>query len=377
MLRVPRALQARRLVSGMPRRIQASARRCSSMARADQASPRCIMFFASEVAAAVRLNPFKAPFEVLEEVWRRTCPEQYQAVADALSGAGVRVLPAEERAKELATTTGVGKILEAALDDVKKAKGSSAVSQLAKRVVSAVRDTELDQESQQELTKYATSALYTEYGRENEARAIRSYEQASDSTVRDSNVEFFHKPVGQVGRSPGMEVAVGGRVDGLTADRVVEVKNRIRGLKRRVPVYDVVQLQAYMYIVGRSAGELVERAKYTARGAPTLRTTVIRWDQEFWEQHVRQPLLAFAELVHYLASNPAAQRRLLAARSRDEKLEVMQDLEAEAIEEARREVEVVEEAKVDRGAEGVQGVGGGAAAEAAAAADGGLPGLGA
>jgi len=307
------------------------------------------MFFASEVAAAVRLNPFKAPFEVLEDVWRRTCPEQYQSVVDALSGTGVRVMPAEERARELAATTEVGKVLDAALSDVKRAKGSASVSKLAKQVTKAVQQTDLDKESQQELSRYAKSALFTEYGRANESRAIRNYEKASDSTVRDSNVEFFHRTVGQVGGSggagklPALDVAVGGRIDGLSGDRVVEVKNRIRGLKRRIPVYDVVQLQAYMYIVGRTAGELVERVKQRSRGEPTIRTTLIRWDDAFWEQHIRQPLLAFAELVHYLASNPAAQRKLLAARSRDEKQEVVHDLEAEALEESSARAMLEEE----------------------------------
>lgn len=50
----------------------------------------------------------------------------------------------------------------------------------------------------------------------------------------------------------GVRVVVGGRVDGLTDDTVIETKNRRDRLFGFVPEYERIQVQIYMFLTGRT-----------------------------------------------------------------------------------------------------------------------------
>lgn len=83
----------------------------------------------------------------------------------------------------------------------------------------------------------------------------------------------------------GSHFAVGGRVDGIRGDRVVEVKNRARRLFRRVPDYEYVQVQAYMQALTAS-GRPCSLTELTQRCGDDASTAEVERDDAFWEEEV-------------------------------------------------------------------------------------------
>ena len=121
-----------------------------------------------------------------------------------------------------------------------------------------------------------------------------------------------------VGETTAVEIVIGGRIDGWSKQHgLVEVKNRMRGLFNTVPMYERVQVHAYMYILGGAAlageggqvgvaGEenalshamLVQRLK---RDHAKSSTTKIEWDPELWRRSVVEPLLTHSRVMHRFA----------------------------------------------------------------------------
>jgi hypothetical protein len=102
----------------------------------------------------------------------------------------------------------------------------------------------------QKIKAQVRSLVYKHRGTANEARAISAYEQHYDCTVKLQNSIFYKTPVGLA--------IIGGRVDGLVGDRLVEVKCRQNRFFDTLPDYEYVQIQCYMKITGCTVCDVVQ-----------------------------------------------------------------------------------------------------------------------
>ena len=80
-----------------------------------------------------------------------------------------------------------------------------------------------------------------------------------------------------------------GCVDGIQDDSVVEHKQRRNRLFRAIPVYELPQLYAYMYLTGRRSARLVET--YQERQLEHI----VTWDESVWQRMVKKAEEAIAE----------------------------------------------------------------------------------
>ena len=125
---------------------------------------------------------------------------------------------------------------------------------------------------------------------------------------------------------------VGGKVDGIAGDdTVVEVKNRISGFKDPLPVYDIVQLQTYLFITKLRKGGLVEQFKYDKS---ETKSTIIEWDGDAWYQTIRPRVARFSNAFEAFLDDEVTQLRFLRARD-PEKEKIFEELLQEASSEFR------------------------------------------
>ena len=81
-----------------------------------------------------------------------------------------------------------------------------------------------------------------------------------DSTVSGNNAKWYYRKLGNTSRSD-MLYGVGGRIDGFSNGKLVEVKNRVRRIPDNLPRYDMIQIQTYLHILRLPQCVVMQRLK--------------------------------------------------------------------------------------------------------------------
>lgn len=138
-----------------------------------------------------------------------------------------------------------------------------------------------------EVAEAARSAMYTRHGTEQED-AVR---RASPRDIRlPANPRLFMVSARPLTTVLGSRVLVGGSNDGVASGRIVEIKTRQRGFLG-TPIYELVQIHAYMHISETREALLIESYQGEQR------EHVVRFDDVLWAD-VRRRVDAFlAELL--------------------------------------------------------------------------------
>lgn len=121
--------------------------------------------------------------------------------------------------------------------------------------------------------------------------------------VASGNAAFFRLPL----HSENHAYTLVGYVDGLTDHHVVEVKNRMRRLFTQIPLYEKVQMHAYMALTDRPACLWVQRYK------DSQESRMIDFDQDWWDATVLPALHAAVDRFHTIMQDEKEQRLLLSA----------------------------------------------------------------
>lgn len=192
---------------------------------------KSVILYASELAACIGRNKFKSPHDALLQIWSRMSPESY--------------------AKYVSTCDIV---MTSVAKDVMKMNPVST-DEIAS-LVARVKECEPCPNAVQSVK----SALYTKFGTAHEDFVAQKL--SSDMGIQIVKTNKFVKKLMFVDNDNGLQVYVGGRLDGMTGtDCVVEIKNRMNRLFNRVCDYEKLQISAYMHIMGVSNGIIVERHK--------------------------------------------------------------------------------------------------------------------
>jgi hypothetical protein len=235
-----------------------------------------VVIAASKLAAVAGLHPYKARADVFEEFVRRYAPAR----------ADPTYLSAEQTARK-------------ALDDL-PAEAQEVVAQAIHSARSAATAQEVmalvPSDVPAQVAELARSAMSTAYGTRSENAARVTYGTAHAQTVTKDDVytesrePWFTLPMPGVATG-SVEVFLGGMHDGITRRGdagepvIVEIKNRMRRFLG-APVYERIQVLAYMHIFGVRSAVLVESYKGALREHP------LEFDERLWED-VRQRTAGF------------------------------------------------------------------------------------
>jgi hypothetical protein len=131
------------------------------------------------------------------------------------------------------------------------------------------------------------SVVNKQRGTKNEPSAIEMYEAKTGTTVEDNNARFYMRNLGD----DGNPCYIGGYVDGLAKNKVIEVKCRRNQFFRWLPKYEKVQIMAYMHVVGRTECDLVQ--KYGGE----ISVSAHAFEPEYWNRVVENVKQMWVELV--------------------------------------------------------------------------------
>ncbi|CAM9180875.1 unnamed protein product, partial [Ectocarpus sp. 12 AP-2014] len=221
-----------------------------------------LCIYASELSACVGMNKYKSVEDAKMGVWRRWDTPSFREASE-------RNLIAPHKTDEemfASTTPSVQKLVSTAVSS----ETEKAATKIVERVIENVRVKDL-----KEVSDSVVTVVNCRRGTQNEHKGIASYENATRVKLHGKNLKFYKKCIGET--SAGTKVCVGGRVDGLTNDKVVEVKSRRSRLFKTLPIYEKVQVQAYMFLTDKPVAEVVQ--KYDGM----MRSDEHVADTEFWD----------------------------------------------------------------------------------------------
>jgi hypothetical protein len=137
-------------------------------------------------------------------------------------------------------------------------------------VDNVLNNQDLTVELKQDILATVQSELNKAQGAKQEASVLQTYEleQKTELTSKNTDFQVYHCD----------SYSIGGRTDGIHADRVVEVKTR-RNWFSKPPEYDLIQLRAYMHIFKKPLGILIEKQQFGDK----YRETVIEEDDVSWQ----------------------------------------------------------------------------------------------
>ena len=290
-----------------------------------------IVLFASEVSVICEFNPYRNIHDTFMDVWKRTAPAQILTVEKAIN---LKMKSKEQQIEKLIqaidTEGKISNLVKAAsssrsIYDVKKSvqraeaiipaiipkipaekpKGDSKKDPRNERIqelVASIGTINIEQE----IIKSVESKMNKGFGTNQEAVAIKRYEEKHKSSIKQRN-EKFHKRV--VANIDGCLVVVGGKVDGVKEDgTIVEVKNRMRRFFDPLPEYDIAQLQTYMFILNASKGELVEQLKGSSSD---IKNTIIDRDDQMWENVMKPRIVRFCSTLQQFMKDSDLQHKFI------------------------------------------------------------------
>ncbi|OQS00987.1 hypothetical protein ACHHYP_02039 [Achlya hypogyna] len=278
-----------------------------------------IVIYASEVAVICGVHPYRCISDVFFSTWKRTDKAHVQQLEAQLAPS----IPAtiEERVEKLIQDEPlVQELLDTpsqTTEDVKRVKTQ------VKEQIEALRNLTADEKA--EITQALNSTLHTQFGIAQETHALTQYETTTQTSVEQRNAKFWSKRLGRVATADGgyRNVLVGGRIDGLTGEKVIEVKNRMTRFMTPLPKYDVYQLQTYLFLLDSTEGEIVEHLKKTADSS---KTTKVAWDPALWDENVIPYVARFSNALAKFMDGPQEAQAAFLTLPADGRKEIIRSL---------------------------------------------------
>lgn len=287
-----------------------------------------MLIYASDVAAAVGRNKYKLPWVIMESMWRRLRPDQFElhstvnthrlhtlvqqvehAVATETAGAACAVETQQvqslvERATAKATELVNSRIQDVWSGDASAVKEQVLSSTCADDVRQLIRadmeggtkerlcQTAQLLEAKEVVTKKVKSDVQCVFGtcREDASREQMVASRMVKEVLKDNKfcTMWMEYPL----TASGTKWGVGGRVDGVDDQgRVVEIKNRTRRFFPTVPDYEMVQVQTYMALLNKDETVFVQQLNGNQR------STVIQRNVVMWSAEIVPALYKFMNLL--------------------------------------------------------------------------------
>ena len=207
-----------------------------------------IVLKASDVAAILGRNQYKPRQDVLNDLWKKYAPQTFTGKTK------------KDKADEaLSVSSEAQAVLATALNT--KAKDSHDVQKIFSEALEKVNsDTKLSKEQKAEVAEHLRSKVYTTHGTRSEDKTAEKVAiQENVSWVKDN--AFYTHDVCELGDK---KFVVVGKIDRIEerpdgSKVLVEIKNRANRLFRKVPEYEMIQVQMYLQMLGLAHARLVEQ----------------------------------------------------------------------------------------------------------------------
>ncbi|KAJ3013197.1 hypothetical protein HKX48_005889 [Thoreauomyces humboldtii] len=238
---------------------------------------------ASFLPACVGLHRFHDVDDAALELFAATWPQRYRL---ALKRNNLEEQP-DIAATLLQIPGATAKVLEAV---------QSAPSELSANLKKVIRDVA------PHLSREITGVVFKERGTNSETACLDRLEVALGQKILQRNEQKYRECIDFGGPDP---LVLSGMVDGIAEDgTLIEVKSRQRKVFSDVPLYEKIQVHAYMHLTKKS--QCIVAQNYSG----TERIHTVAFDPVFWEA-ILDRLRAFARRVEDLCHDEGMQDMLL------------------------------------------------------------------
>lgn len=181
------------------------------------------------------------------------------------------------------------------------------IKNITKQIKTTIpNDKILSKTDQQDIIKSIESKINCKFGSTQENTAINQYQNKYNTLITNKNNKFYKKKIQSI---DSYSIYVGGYVDGIKDDgTIIEVKNRMRKFFDPLPMYDIIQLQTYLFILNSSNGELVEQLKDNKNN---IKTTLIDIDLQMWENLIQPKIIQFCKAIIKILNNKELQNEYI------------------------------------------------------------------
>jgi len=137
-----------------------------------------------------------------------------------------------------------------------------------------------------EVVKAVESTFTKDRGTKLESKAVEVFGKENNMEFTEVDIDILQSKLMEC---DGITWTLQGRADALTEDTVVEVKNRKNRFMVPLPQYDLLQLQAYLFLYDREIGILLERMNEENK------ETAVEFDVEQWVNEIIPGMKSFVE----------------------------------------------------------------------------------
>lgn len=239
---------------------------------------RKVVIKASDVAACVGLHSYKSRGEVLDEMWKKNHPINF--TGETREDRNLKALEQSEEAQQLLKAVLNHKPKDA--DEVKEIVGLSC------EIIQ--QDEKLTKAQKGMVCEHLRKMVYTTHG-------TNSEDTTADLDEADLHRDdtYYTYPVINI---RGTAYQIVGRIDRyqnrLDGTKVlVEIKNRTKGLFNKVRLYEMVQVQTYLQMLGLQDARLVEQFNQERKHY------MIERDQKSWDENILPKLVEFCKTLHH------------------------------------------------------------------------------
>jgi len=198
----------------------------------------------SDIAAVVDQNPYQDSDDCLRKYQKRFFKTKVETHKEKIKKEVTRQLKSK------------GINIKTYLKRVDVANSNDLCKELTEVLVpDSDSDPDSDEESkpalQEEIKKYIKSEIYKEHGKKHENLVFEWLKTQLHGTVAESQ-KGSGKFIGMVGKIPWR---IYGKIDGMYTNHlgkkfIIEIKNRQNRLFDKIPLYEQIQIQMYMWIFG-------------------------------------------------------------------------------------------------------------------------------
>ena len=241
-----------------------------------------VIIKASEVAACIGVNTYRPTFEVLCDIWKKNNPNNFHGLTQ--DEKAVVALNSSEDAKNL-------------FKNIMKEtpKNSDEVQAIIQRTTELVnRDECLDTNQKKLVCEHMRKMVATTHGTRTEDVTA----DLDEATLHKDETFYSYK----IANIEGTSYEIVGRIDRYQVNEdgsktLVEIKNRTKGLFKKVRDYEMVQVQTYLQMLGLSKARLVEQFN------DERLSYAIDLDQDQWDNQISPKLINCCKTLHHYMSN--------------------------------------------------------------------------
>lgn len=235
-----------------------------------------IIIRASDVAAIIGKNTYKPPYEVFDDMWKKYSPDTFQ---------GKTELDLAQESLSKASEEEISLITKAF--QYKSKDSLDANSQIKIVEEKIIQSKTLSTEDKERVMSLVRGTISTNFGIKTESITVAKVEIEEKIEIKKDE-SYYTYPICSIGN---MRFDIVGKIDGIEEENgqnvLIEIKNRINRLRKRVPEYEFVQVQTYLAMIGLDKAKLIEQYQQETH------TEVILADNDYWNYTILPELKRF------------------------------------------------------------------------------------